>query len=231
MDNGAFIKKFDLKHLQENNYPEYLFNKKLGPFPEDVRVLHYQIKNSESNILWLNKVNFLHDYINDVMDIVEHRIGLHDRYIYVTVDQGWVEPGDTQRTAGWHIDGLQGDEVPVKRAGDCQVIWSDALPTEYTTQKFDIEGLDVSKHNVFEWLAKQVSDVEIRSFAPNWAVLHSSYLVHRAAVARERTYRRFVRISFTHIPVTSKKMTVNEFMPYNYQIHTTTGEIPKELVA
>ena len=157
-------------------------------------------------------------------------IDIENRYTYVTIDQGWVEPGETQRSAGWHIDGLQGDEVPVQQVADAQIIWCDDVPTEWAFQEFDVRGLDVSKHNVFSWLDRQVKDYAVREVLPFGLTLHNAYLVHRCGTARERTHRRFMRVSFTKVPVTATTMTINGSLAYDYSVHTTSGGIPKNLV-
>ena len=133
------------------------------------------------------------------------------------------------RAPGWHIDGLQGDEVPVKLPVDFQVIWSNAVPTEYTTGPFDIDGVSMSTHNIFDHIAKQIDESDVVAMESNLAYMHSAYLVHRAAVAKERVYRRFVRVNVTHVPVTSTNMTINPDMTYHYPIHSTTGAIPAHL--
>lgn len=39
---------------------------------------------------------------------------LEQRYAYLTIDNQPVTSGNYQRQEGWHLDGLQGDEVPNK---------------------------------------------------------------------------------------------------------------------
>ena len=224
---------FDLKFLEQSQYPSAVgfFDPDPVDFPKDCRVLHYQVKARNTSDLVLGELEWLRSFISESY----HRARLQGvdtdgRYTYVTVDQGLVEAGGTLRTAGWHIDGLQGDEVPVKVPGDCQFIWSDAVPTEFVTHPFSVDGIDVSKHNVFDRLAVQVRESRIRKFTPGFVMLHNSYLVHRAGVAEETTYRRFVRVSHSYVPVTSVKMTINPDMEYDFPVHTTSGEIPAHLM-
>ena len=83
------------------------------------------------------------------------------RYAFLTIDHGVVEVGKTLRDPGWHVDGLQGAEVPVKTGIDLQYIWTDALPTEFAIGRFETRGLDLEKHNIFQRLGQQVE-------APGW---------------------------------------------------------------
>ena len=152
------------------------------------------------------------------------------RYCYITLDSGWVDYGETQRIAGWHLDGIQGDEVHVKQNGDFQFIWCNDLPTHFSTQAFDMRGCDLSKHDVNKWIAKQIQPEYVMEIQPHTVYLMNPYYVHKGAEAYKWTYRQFLRISYTHIPVTSTKMTVNPQMEYDYEIHSTDGMIPSTLV-
>ena len=230
MRRDVFTNTFNLSFLERENHPTLLTNFIPVNFPTDCRVLHYLVKTRKSNKQHLGKIDWLTDYINTSLTYAE-TIGINtfERYVYITVDQGYVEPGDTLRTPGWHIDGLQGDEVHIKKPGDFQTIWSDALPTEYVTHPFNIEGMDISKHNIFNRLADQVNENTVVQMKENYIYAMSSYLVHRAAETKKHVYRRFIRVSISHIPVTSINANINAQIEYDYNTGTTTGEIPTYL--
>ena len=164
------------------------------------------------------------------------------RYAFLTIDHGVVEVGKTLRDPGWHVDGLQGAEVPVKTGIDLQYIWTDALPTEFAIGRFETRGLDLEKHNIFQRLGPQVE-------APGWhgslwsadafqVVRMNTCHVHRsrmrtsveASETEKPLHRKLFRLSFSRVPVTSIKMTINPNMAYDYSIHTTTGNIPQHLI-
>lgn len=222
---------FDLNHLERERLPLDMGEFKFEAFT-DKRVNHYCIKSNESE-----------DYVYGEIDgkefkrfikfiesrLLEMGFDVKNRYCFITIDQGIVDPDQTLRYPGWHIDGMQGDEVPTKKAADLQFIWSDSLPTTFTYQKIDTEGLDPSVHNVFNWIGKQVDPQKTIQTEPFHVYAMNTYHVHRATEAKEKTYRRFVRVAYTFIPVTSKRMTVNPDMKYNYKVHQTTGEIPPHL--
>ena len=151
-------------------------------------------------------------------------------YTYLTIDTGVVQPGQVQRTPGWHVDGLQGDEVPVKKPIDVTFTWCDVLPFAYAHQSFKLPPeTNLSEHNIFETLGARVKPKKIRGTQANRIYAMDSYCVHRGTPALIPIRRTFIRVSYTHIPVTSTKMTVNANMAYDYEIHTTTGEIPEHL--
>lgn len=151
-------------------------------------------------------------------------------YTYLTIDTGVVKAGEVHRTPGWHVNGLQGDEVPVKKPSDVTFTWCDVLPFEYAHQSFKLpREINLSEHNIFDCLGRRVNPKKIRSTEPNRIYAMDSYCVHRGTPALIPIRRTFIRVSYTHIPVTSTNMTKNENMAYDYKIHTTTGEIPKHL--
>jgi hypothetical protein len=222
---------FDLSLLAEERTPIAVGFFEPETFP-DVRVNHYLIKDNDSSEFRLGEAD--HPAIRGLLEMtmgatVDMRIPTSNRYCFLTIDQGAVELGDSQRETGWHIDGMQGDEVPIKQPGDLQFVWSDKLPTSFAAQSFDMTGIDPSRHNVFDWVGRQVNPMNVQNGVPNAVYALTSYHVHSATLAQAAIYRRFARLSFTHLPVTSTRMTVNPEVTYNYPYHTTTGAIPAHL--
>ena len=232
MNSAVLNTDFSLNYLKEKNEPEQLgfwYPHNSMEFP---RLLHYMIKGKGSNVISFAEAGICEILVGVLFETAQkYGVNPVDRYIYVTIDKGNVKKGESLRSPGWHIDGLQGDEVSVKYPGDLQVIWSNDLPTEYISHPFEVDHLDISKHNVFDALAQQVREDDVERFKPYGVNAHSSYLVHRSAIATEDIYdRKFVRVSMSNIPITSVKMTRNPAIIYDYETHTTTGEIPKHLV-
>lgn len=169
--------------------------------------------------------------LKEFIGITQHEVRKFDfMYCYLTIDTTYVKAGQTQRTPGWHVDGLQGDEVPTKYPSDITFTWCDRLPPEVAVQSFDLpDHVNLSEYNIFECLSILVQNDRIGKLAPKTIYAMDSYCVHRGSIAPANMPRTFIRVSYTHIPVTSTKMTINPKMPYNYEIHTTTGNIPKDL--
>lgn len=196
-------------------------------------LLHYMVKSNDSNKYVTEDLHNNSEFgIIDFINLCKNKMDGFDkdRYAYLTIDSRIVEKDKTQRASGYHIDGLQGDEVFEKKPSDMTFVWCDNLPTEYAYQYFNIENLDISLHNIFSFLDIQVIEDTIKTFMPYSLLFMNSYCVHRAATANKNTDRIFLRLSYTHIPITSTKMTVNPHILYNYPIHTTTGTIPKHLI-
>lgn len=157
-------------------------------------------------------------------------LGIRGRYAYLTYDTRPVKAKHTQRRPGWHFDGLQGDEVPVKVPGCLNFLWSNTLPCKYSEQGFDLSGLNVSQHNIFDSLAEQVFEESISEAKAGELYLMSCYQMHCAQEAdRDIDDRVFVRLTFSELPYTSVKMTLNPKIVYPFVPHTTSGCIPTHL--
>lgn len=223
---------FDIHRLQTGRVPFVVCKFNPYAFP-DTRVNHYLVKSRTSSDYVFGEID--HPNISLLVGQSEHfcfksSIDIRERYCYITVDQGWVEPGQALRQPGWHLDGLQGDEVATKVPGDIKFIWSDTLPTQFTDQGFDTNGLDVSKHNVFKWIEDRVDPSRVFCKDNNNLLAITSYHPHAAGIATERVYRRFVKVSYSYVPITSTRMTINPGIVYDYECHITKGEIPAHLV-
>ena len=151
-------------------------------------------------------------------------------YLYLTIDTLFTKAGETQRTPGWHVDCVQGDEVPVKKPSNLTFSWCNAVPMEWADQTFVFpRHVNVSEYNIFECLEALVEPESIRQCEANTLYATNTYCVHRSAVAKVDTPRTFIRLSYTHVPITNNKATINPRIDYNYKVHSTEGKIPKHL--
>lgn len=117
------------------------------------------------------------------------------RYLYLTVDTRWVEPGRTHRNAGFHFDGMQGSRYPQKLPVCHQYVASTASPTEFSGAALDATKLDEMKHNWFEELGNQIpADQPLWSPAASEIVCMSAYQLHRSPVATRHHLRSFIRV-------------------------------------
>ena len=197
----------------------------------DYRCLHLLIRQDDSKVMLpaeLGQYVILQEMIATTQRYEEF-MGKFP-YLYLTIDTLFVKAGETQRTPGWHVDCVQGDEVPVKMPTNLTFSWSDTVPMEYADQDFDIPAhVNVSEHNIFEVLSGMVQEDKIRQCEPNMMYVFNTYCLHRSAVAKQDTPRTFIRLSYTHVPITNSSMTVNPDIKYNYEIHSTAGKIPTHL--
>jgi len=81
-------------------------------------------------------------------------------YAYLTLDPGVVEPGKTQRVAGWHTDGFQGQERAQKERVERNYIATNRMPTLYANDfVFHLSHLNDS-YNIFSAIDSELRYVD-----------------------------------------------------------------------
>jgi len=142
---------------------------------------------------------------NDIKQIVEvctdFEQGINPQWeqyhCYLTINQGIVRPGATQRNPGPHFDGMQGTRYPQKFPVCHQYLVSSALPTTYYVQPFATLNLDPDKHNWFKAFEQQVDPKTKYQPKPFELLLQTAYCVHESTPASAKTSRTFVRVEFS----------------------------------
>lgn len=192
---------------------------------------HWMIKRKDQNHVLLDLLEpDVRRFCQKAIDFMRaFRLPFDDRYLYLTVDDQQADPGNSQMASGWHFDGMQGSEVPTPNPGCFQFLWCDQTPTQYSAQKFQTKGLDRHNTNLIASLANQVRPECVKTVKPGMTYLISAYQLHRASQAASDGRRKLIRLTASHQPITSVKMTVNPLMDYDYPFHTTSGNIPSGL--
>ena len=223
---------FNLQRLERGRKPVEMGRYAVERDPQlSTNNLLVKLKQTLTPVFPANLPASLKDLVATCIQIAqENGLPVRNRFIYLTYDTRPFKKDSTQRNPGWHFDGLQGDEVPVKQPGCYSFLWTNKLPFLYSDQGFSLSGLNVSKHNVFDSLACQVYEDSVTETIPEHLYLMSCYQMHRAQVAQEDIDDRlFVRITFSELAYTSTSMTLNPDIEYPFDPHTTNGEIPKKL--
>lgn len=121
-------------------------------------------------------------------------------YCYMTLRREHVAKGGQGHYAPCHVDGFQGARWTPKVRSNHTYTVTNALPTTYFVQPFDFSALDVSKHDVFWEMNRQVA---LTNSAHAWndypdfsLMLMDAYCVHIAMDAPEDTDRVWLRFSF-----------------------------------
>ena len=223
---------FDLIHLNQERFPVDMGGF-ATPVIKDVRVNNYLIKSNDDvsyvyGELFNPEFEALMSKILESLQMID--VDVSDRYCFVTYDQRTVKADTTMRKSGWHIDGLQGDEVPVKRKPDILFCLSNNNPTVFSSQKMDASSINLSEYNVFKWIENNINPDHSFQSEEDRLYGFSSYQLHKTAPpVNYETYRIFCRIAFSHVPITSTRTTLNNDIKYNYETHVTSGEIPRHL--
>jgi len=150
------------------------------------------------SILSLKAANIITHFIK-VASAKEIKINPNwkDYYCYLTINQGLVKAGNSQRNTGAHFDGMQGVRYPDKFPVCHQYLISSSNPTIYYPNPFDFSKLDDNKDNFFSECDRQ-KDANKAIFAKvNCLYLQTAYHIHESPITREDCHRTFVRIEFS----------------------------------
>lgn len=152
------------------------------------------------------------DVIQQCIDY-EHAINPHidDYYVYITVDQKKLDPGQGHRGRGPHSDGIQGRRIQPKEPSERTYIMSSTpapATTKFYVQPFDVGDCKADTHNLTS-LFRALADDAKAIYLPHRAIaLADCYLVHEGPIVgtdHERTLlkvmptrRKFDRLGNTH---------------------------------
>jgi hypothetical protein len=151
----------------------------------------------------------------------KQKIKIKHPYTYLTIRRGLVT---TQTDDKWHVDGFS---MRYNHLPEQSYLWANNHPTEYLNVPMSIpEDFDPLKHNLhlyiqdflkfhknngIKHLVKQANYHTIYCFDP--------YVIHRRPTVPAGTYRTFLRLSFSPIPIRDDNNTPNPLLPqpnFNY---------------
>lgn len=126
-----------------------------------------------------------------------------NHYVYITVDQGWVEPHTSQRRAGWHGDSyrkIDSHKTPSHTLVDHVYVVCDACPTLFLEGPFPLDGVNPEDVDAVQKKFADLAKDKKRITYPSYTLLRlDPYCVHDAGIntGNDRLYRTFVKISFS----------------------------------
>ena len=169
-----------------------------------------------------------HKIIQGVIDHEERWYSdSNEHYVYVTIDQKYVEAGKTGRRAGAHSDAyIERDnrqiditessaDIIEKEMGEVShtyVIY-DRCPTEFFNARFPLKEVDcTSSLKTFDEIA---NESEVVTF-PSYHILKMDpYIVHRSAICKESGYRTFMKVSVSRKRYAREGNTRNDLFFYD----------------
>jgi len=159
----------------------------------------------------------------------EHAINPHvDVYhAYVTVDFERIRAGRTQRRGGCHVDGFQGERIDPKNSINRSYIVANIAPTVFYPQVFEMDHLDVRRHNFFLDFDRQSDESKATRPEPFEIVLIDAYTVHRADNLDVDAFRVFLRLSYDVLKFDRLGNTKNPL--FNYTWNMVAREAQKHL--
>lgn len=201
--------------------------------PNGLRILDLPIKMKGSNEYRVPEE--LAQFAEVIQKVIDHEHAmmseekLEKYYAYVTIDQGWVDPGTTQRKPGCHVDGFQGSRIHDKTSINHSYVVSDSTPTVFYSQSFDFDHLSDETHDFFKEMDRLADDSFAIRPEPYQVALMDAYTVHRADVVSQAGYRTFLRISYDVKEFDRLGNTVNPHFDYEWNmvardVHSTLTE-------
>jgi hypothetical protein len=176
-----------------------------------VNVLRVPVKAAGSNTIVLPKeLEFIQKYV-EFCCLYEKSFNpnFENLFAHITVDKKTVNPEETQRVPGFHVDGFQGSKFPTKHEIEHSYLWASDCGTEFCPQPYFIEHLDESKFMIFDEFNKQAHECNVFKCLPNNIYIFDPYMVHRSPVVKTTTERLLIRITFEYQKLLDPNDTVN----------------------
>ena len=177
------------------------------------RCLHLPIKLSGSDIRIPSEYAHFEQVIQDVLDFeVTHNKNMDDYFAYLTVDQARIPKANYQRVPGPHVDGIPRDKAnPESQPIDHSYLVTDAIPTLFYPQRFDMTAYDLNRHHFFGIFRALSDETRTITVSPLDINLMDAYSVHTPAETHVDVNRTFIRIEFSVLEFDREGNSVNPF--------------------
>jgi hypothetical protein len=191
------------------------------------RCLHLPIKLPGSDIRIPAEYQVFMDELQQIFNFeTSVNPGWNNLYAYLTVDQGFVARANSQRVPGPHVDGIPRDrENPGAQVIDHAYLVTNAVPTMFYTQQFDMSAYDPRIHHFFAIL-RALSDESRTIMAKQFDILlMNAYSVHTPTQTLEDVNRTFIRLEFSTLKFDRAGNSINPHFasddkfsdyPFNY---------------
>lgn len=195
-------------------------DKKLFSQRCDLRILDMPVKFPGSHEYRIP--NELMQFIPTMQACIDHYTLLNplstECFAYVTVDQGPVKCGQTQRNPGCHVDGFQGARIFPKVPINQSYICCDSAPTVFYPHRFQVSDLDPAVDDFFAEFDRQAVESKAWHTDPYNLVLMDAYCVHRSQLSTEPGIRTFFRLTFERRIFDRLGNTHNPMFDYSWEM-------------
>lgn len=177
------------------------------------RCIHLPIKLPGSDIRIPKEYEHFLEILKDIFNFeVSVNSKWNDLYAYLTIDQGYVPKYNSQRVPGPHVDGIPQDRNnPNSQIIDHAYLVTNAIPTMFYIQKFDMQKYDLHKHNffaIFRALGDESRTITVKPFE---IFLMDAYSVHTPTQTKEDVFRTFVRLEFSYLEFNRQGNSINPY--------------------
>jgi hypothetical protein len=155
-----------------------------------------------------SELSWLESQIREAAALDAQLTGIKDSWCYVTVRHG---PTVSKTDDEWHFDGasFRTGLIPERN-----YIWVNHTGPQYKTGEIEWpEDFDPTKHNLFTYASRALSDADIQTAPSGKWMIMTPFCLHRRDPATNGTYRTFLRISFPDIEGRDINNTHNHLLP------------------
>lgn len=128
-------------------------------------------------------------------------------YIYLTVKNQFVSPGNNFNREGWHADGFGTDDI--------NYLWSDCFPTVFNCSNFNLTQDDKIS---LEQMKQQALEENNFYYENNSLLRLNAHNIHKCGEITESRVRTFVKISFSRDKYNLKGNAHNYLLDYNWDM-------------
>ena len=225
-------RRWDISEFQTPRAPVLIGrieNKSLFSQSGAVRVLDMPIKFPESREVLVPEE--LQQFREAIQTIINFESSINkdfvSDYAYLTVDQKIVEPRESHRSPGPHVDGIQGRSYPTKLRIDHSYLISDLDPTLFFRNRFDLSGYDVEVHNLNKAFAAQAEHATAIRPLPYEIVMMDAFTVHESPLLSRGGLRTLFRLEFSEKKFDRLGNTHNPLFRYSWEM--VPKPIPSDL--
>jgi hypothetical protein len=177
------------------------------------RCIHLPIKLPGSNIRIPKEYQSFADELQQMFDFeasINPKWG--ELYAYLTVDQGFVPRANSQRVPGPHVDGIPRDrDNPGAQLIDHAYLVTNAIPTMFYAQQFDMSAYDPKIHHFFAIFRALCDESRTMMVKPFEIMLMNAYSVHTPTQTQEDVNRTFIRLEFSTLKFDRKGNSINPY--------------------
>lgn len=163
------------------------------------RCLHLPIKLPGSDIRIPEEYQHFSNILQQIFNFeVSINPGWNNLYAYLTVDQSFVPRSNSQRVPGPHVDGIPRDrDNPEAQLIDHAYLVTNAIPTMFYTQQFDMSSYDPKIHHFFAIFRALSDESRTITAKPFEIALMDAYSVHTPTQTLHDVDRTFIRLEFS----------------------------------
>lgn len=139
-------------------------------------------------------------------------------YVYLTAKRLFVSPDYNMNREGWHSDGFMTDDI--------NYIWSDTVPTVFSSSNFNLAQDDKLSLDQMQW---QAHPNDNHVYADNVLLRLNQYVVHKCGEITKPTMRTFIKISISKDEYDLEGNSINYGLEYDFKNHMRSRSVERNI--